>query len=75
MYSDSVDFILEDYISPHGLLTDAWCPVVAGSVVTQPPGGLALLIVPVICLKYTAWKMGGNYHRGILYSSPQAFVQ
>ena len=59
MYSDSVDFILEDYISPHGLLTDAWCPVVAGSVVTQPPGGLALLIVPVICLKYTAWKMGG----------------
>lgn len=39
IYSDSVDFIPEDYISPHRLLTDARCPVVAGSVVMQPPEG------------------------------------
>ncbi len=39
MCSDSPDIILEDKISPHKLLTDAWCPVVAGPVVTKPPEG------------------------------------
>lgn len=39
MYSDSMDFIFEDSISPHRLLTDARRPVVVGSVVTQPPEG------------------------------------
>lgn len=39
MYSDSIHFILEDSISSHTLLTDAWCPAVAGSEVAQPPEG------------------------------------
>lgn len=39
MHSDRVAFILEDQISPHRLLKDAWCPDVAGSLLTRPPEG------------------------------------
>lgn len=48
MYTDRVEFITEDNISLHRLLTDTWFP---GSL-PRNPLGLALLIVPVICLKY-----------------------
>lgn len=47
-----------DFWTSHRLLTDAWRHLVAGSVVTQSPRWLALLIVLVIYLKYTAWETG-----------------